>query len=143
MKNRRLLIGLIVLAILAVGGLYGWYLYNKPVQCLEKKKADIVVTAQKLVEDYTTNEQMADSMYLGKIIQVEGTVDAVMSSSEDTKINLQADNPMSLVTCTLEPGKTIGVAVIGTKLTVKGRCSGFLGDVHLDQANVIEPENND
>ena len=137
MKNKRLLIGLIVLAIVAIGAIYGWIQYNKPVQSLEKEKADLVVTAQKLVEDYTANEQAADSIYLGKIIQVQGTVTGVLSSSEDTKINLDANNPMSMVTCTLEPGKTLGVEAIGQVLTVKGRCSGFLGDVHLDQASVM------
>ena len=137
MKNKRLTIAILIVAIMAAGSYYAYHLYNKPVQSLEKKKADLKLTAQKLVEDYVGNEQAADSLYLGKVIEVQGTVSGILASSEDTKIHLDSGNPMAMVICTIEKGKEIGNAKTGDQVTIKGLCSGFLGDVHIEQANVV------
>ena len=138
MKNKRLFIAVLIVALMAAAAYYAYYLYNKPVQSLAKEKPDITITAAKLAADYEANEQAADSLYLGKVIQVRGMVTGILVSADETKINLETGSPMNMIICSIEKGKPIGNAKTGEEVTIKGLCSGFLGDVHLEQANVIQ-----
>ena len=65
---------LILLAIGVIGAGIGYYMVNKPVPSLEKKKADLEVTAAKLLTDYQLNETAANETYLGKLVLVSGKV---------------------------------------------------------------------
>ena len=57
-----------ILYLLIIGGLlggaYGYYLYNKPVQSLKDTKADIVVAADALLAEFESNETAANGKYI-------------------------------------------------------------------------------
>lgn len=128
---------IILLALGLIGGGIGYYLYNKPVASLENKKADVEVTAAQLITDYEADETTANEKYLGKVVQVSGTVAEVAEADGKKKINLDTGNPMSMIICELEDGADAGSVQAGSTVSMKGLCSGYLSDVILVQASVV------
>jgi hypothetical protein len=131
---KKILIPILVIVAIAAG--VGYYMYNKPVQSLEKKKADITVTASQIIADYEADEKAADGKYLGKVVEVSGKVSTITDEGGKVKVQLETDNPMALVICELEDGKDAGQIQAGEQAKVKGLCSGYLSDVILVQSTV-------
>lgn len=131
---KKFLIPLLIIGIIAAG--IGYYMYNKPVESLEKKKADVSVTASQIIADYEADEKAANEKYLGKVVEVSGKVSTITDDGGKAKILLETDNPMALVICELEDGKDAGQIQAGDQAKVKGLCSGYLSDVVLVQSTV-------
>ena len=133
---KKILIPLVVLAAIGVG--VGYYMYNKPVASLERKKADVVTTADQLVMDYESNEGTANEKYLGKVVEVSGTVAEITNEEGKQKVILGTSNPISNVICELEDKKAPANLKAGESIKVKGMCSGYLSDVILVQSNIVK-----
>lgn len=127
---------LLLLAILAAG--IGFYKYNQPVASLENKKPDIEVTASKLISDYEADEKTANGIYLGKIVQVAGKVSATSVEEGKTKIQLETENPISMIICEFEDGRDAGTVKVGDEVKIKGLCTGYLSDVIIVQASLAK-----
>ena len=54
---------LILLALGVIGAGIGYYMYNKPVASLEKKKADVEATSDEIIAAYEADEKAADGVY--------------------------------------------------------------------------------
>jgi len=132
---KKIIIPLVVLAFILFG--VGFYMYNKPVESLDNKQADVVVTADQLVADYESNEQTANEKYLGKVVQVSGTVAEVTTEEGKNKIHLETSNPISMVITELDEGNSVEGLKPGEQATVKGMCSGYLSDVILVRSTVV------
>jgi len=132
---KRIILPLLALGILAAG--IGYYMYNKPVERLENKKADISVTADQLLADYESNEKDADARYLGKIVEVSGKIAEITKGEEINKIHLETSNPIAAIICDLDKGNYPGDLKAGDQTKIKGLCSGFLGDVIIERAAII------
>jgi hypothetical protein len=127
--------------ILIIGGLLalfgaavGFYFYNKPHQNIRSAKADFTVTATELFNAFETDETAANEKYLGKIIEVTGTVQEVKKDEEGkTGVTLEGGGMMFGVICKLddfsEPKRTEFTQ--GEQVTLKGECTGMLMDVVL------------
>lgn len=94
------------------------------------------VTAIDLVKSYQENESKADSLYNGKMMEVSGSVKESKIENGKTAIMLQsADSTASvyfILKDSLEPLK------VGSQLTLKGMCTGFLGDVQFNEGVIIK-----
>jgi len=132
---KKLVVPLLVLAAIFIG--IGFYMYNKPVESLDNKKADVTVTADQLVADYEANEQAANDKYLGKVVQVSGKVAQVTSEDGKNKVVFETANPISGVITELEEGNDAEGINAGEEATVKGMCSGYLSDVILVRSTVV------
>ena len=131
---------LIIGAILAVAGLAaGYYMYNKPHEDIRSAKADYTMTAQELFAAYEANETEANQKYLGKMIQVTGTVQAAKKDEEGKTGIALTGGDMFGVICKLddfsEPKRTAFQP--GEQVTFKGECTGMLMDVVL--VRCVEP----
>ncbi len=113
---------MIVLAVIAIGGIVGWTYINKPTEKVEDVKA-MTTTAEDLNNSFTTNEADANKKYLKKAIEVSGTV-AEISKNQDGKtvLLLQSDDPMGGIQCTLRDNEKVDT---GKQVTVKGFCTGY------------------
>ena len=120
-----------------IGAGVGYYMYNKPVASLENKKPDVEVSAVKLISDYEADEKNADGMYLGKIVEVTGKIAAITVEEGKTKVQIETGNPMSMIICELEEGSEAGSIKAGDEIKIKGMCSGYLSDVILVQASLV------
>jgi hypothetical protein len=133
---RRIMMFLLLLGMVAAG--IGYYIVNKPVASLENKKPDVEVTAHKLITDYEADEKTANDAYLGKVVQVSGKVAAIGVEEGKTKIQLETENPISMIICELENGNEAGSVKVGDEVHIKGMCTGYLSDVIIVQASLVK-----
>lgn len=133
---KKLLIAGLVLIAAAFG--VGYYLWNKPHENMQSAEAAASVEAAALYQAFTTDEAKANTDYLGKTIQVSGTVTTVTLSIGDPKsfkVNLDTGDPLGAVVCELDKLSEHPRTQFnnGEKVTFKGKCTGYLSDVILDR----------
>lgn len=133
---KKIILPILILGVVALA--IGYYMYNKPVESLENKKADVSVTADQLLADYESNEQTANDKYLGKIVEVSGTVASITTEEGKNKIHFETSNPISVVITELDEGNSIDGLKAGDQASAKGMCSGYLSDVILVRASVVK-----
>ncbi|MBK7008075.1 MAG: hypothetical protein IPH36_05350 [Saprospiraceae bacterium] len=124
-----------MMAVLA-GGAYGHYQYNRPVASLESANADVVLEAPALLKAFETNETTANTQYLDKVIEVSGQISRIEEDGEKKSIYLSTGNEMSSVICEMESASSTEGLAAGSKVVVKGKCTGYLMDVVLVQSVV-------
>lgn len=113
---------LLLIAVVIAGGIF-IYLWNKPPETVDGKKA-IALTSVNLSRVFQDNEKTGNDMYLNKVIAVSGTI-AEVSKNQDGKtvLLLSGDDPLSGVQCTMRDNK--GNFEVGKPVTVKGFCNGY------------------
>jgi hypothetical protein len=128
-----LLTGILLLALLAVGG---YYMYQKPRSGVTNVKADYSVTASELYNEFVANESAANIKYLNKVIEVSGKVMEVKKEESAMSVQLNGSDAGG-VNCSLQkvPAKA---PPVGSIVKVKGKCTGFLMDVNLVDAIIIK-----
>jgi len=122
-----------VAVVIAVGA-FGYYYVNKPKASIVHKQPDVIISPEKLLNEFVTDEEAANAKYLDKIIEVSGKI-ASKNQNEDHKITILMDtgDPMSSVTCELNPkeiSKSSGFDK-GSIIELKGICTGMLTDIVL------------
>ncbi len=133
LKNNRVkigvAIGVLIIAFLALA--YG--MYNKPHTSVAKTEASVVVKASEILGEFETNEQSANTKYLEKIVAVSGEVADWVVKDEKGVLTLLSEESMGTVMCFFSKEETqkIGLLQSGTKVSVKGICTGYLMDVVL------------
>jgi len=133
---RKVMMILLVLGIIGAG--FGYYKYNEPVASLENKKPDVEVSASKLITDYEADEKAANDTYLGKVVQVTGKIASITVEEGKTKVQLETDNPISMIICELQDGTEAASVKAGEDVKIKGMCTGYLSDVILVQASLVK-----
>ncbi len=134
MKKRTILFSFVGLLI-AAGAYYGYTLYTKGNKDLTKVKPALTIDAEKLVQEFTSNETSANQKYLPKeeyIIDVTGTVKSI-NKDERGKMTLvlQASaEDMSSVQCAIDSTHVNDLAALsaGASARVRGVVTGFNSD---------------
>ena len=123
---KRLIIIVIVIALLA-GGWYAYKAYTGKVPSLTEVKADANVSAENLTQAFEKDSATANKQYLGKIVEVTGTVKSVEKESGTVVLG---GSGMSSVRCSLDSAfvKTITALNEGAKTVIKGACTGYNAD---------------
>lgn len=121
---------LVVLLIICV--LMYNYTFNSKHRDIAKEKASLALVANKLHDDFVTDEGIATSKYLDKVIEITGAI----SDAEESGIILNDKIVVGLI-------DTMAVSdlVNGSTMTIKGRCVGYdelLEMVKIDQATIIK-----
>lgn len=134
-----------IFAILAIGGALAagawWYTFHKPALNVFDEKAVYNLSAADLLNQFTSNESQADSMYVGKVISVEGTIAAI--NTIESRVEVSLEDEMMGVICLIDSAyavkqiSEIKALKSGDKVKMKGKCNGYLMDVRLDNC-VIE-----
>jgi len=130
---KKILIILLGLAVL--GGIGGYFLWNKPHQNIAASQADVVFTANQLLQAFETDEASANTKYLDEIIKVNGIIKHIENNeSGEISVTLATDNEMSSVICNFDlTFKDFQKIKLGEEAVIKGLCSGYLMDVVLDR----------
>jgi hypothetical protein len=126
-KKTFFIAGAILLAILIIGGGYGWYLYNKPHQGVEGARPTAKLEADTLFTAFQADETRANGLYLGKVLEVRGK----LVGQTPEAVQLSGGNTGGGINCSLAPGQTLPKTDTNAVVTVKGRCTGYLMDVNL------------
>ena len=138
MSIRRIIyIGFFTIILL---GLISIYMILKPEKNLLNTKPDYNLTAIELFNEYSTNEETANTKFLGKVIMVSGTIREInLEDSIYTTIILETNDMFFGVNCILN-NKHMPIQkeiIMGSKAIIKGECSGLLIDVVLNNCVLI------
>jgi hypothetical protein len=123
--------GIVILLLICAA--VGWHQYNKPHTGVRDVEPDVRMSASDLFNDFQRDEAVANKKYLSKVIEVTGTVSEVENVNGSQIVLLSSAGDMAGVSCQLtndEQNKKLQIKK-STKITVKGKCSGYLMDVNL------------
>jgi len=125
------------LALAAIG--VSLYLYNLKPKDLAKVKPDYVITSDDLLKPFEENEAQANSKYINKIIEVEGTVGSIVAGENNSiNVSIKTYSDFSSVICSFSSKDDIDGLKAGTLVTVRGECSGYLMDVLLKNCALVK-----
>ncbi len=107
----------------------------------DKANTEYSISASKLAGQYLEDESAADSIYLGKKLQISGTLLHVEpGTSQQTwtvegsgSANIRIEFPVEQLPAPLPSG---------SQVSVKGVCAGFLLDVIITEAELINDDEN-
>lgn len=132
--KRKKIIRYIVFPLLVIGAIAAIYIYNeynRKHKDTAKVKADYSILAADLLTEFTGNEKASGEKYMDKVIRVEGHIkDIIKDEKGFYTISLGDTASMSSVRCSIDSAHTSEVVNLqkGTKLAVKGICTGYTAD---------------
>ena len=137
MKKNKIVI--VILIVGFVGVFVANKMYNKPHVNVVDTKSDIILSASKILNDFSTDENVANKLYLEKIIKINGTISELNIEKERGIITLKTTDDFGSVLCHLSEGgmKKMKSLKVGQTITLKGICTGFLMDVILVKCEII------
>jgi tRNA_anti-like len=127
---KKILIGLVIAG--AIGGTYGYYEWNRKPESMTTRTADVTVSAQDLATQYD------DAKHLGKIVQVNGTIQDVVDEGQKSSLVLKTDDPMTNIVCELDSTENSDEIPMGINIVLRGQCDGKLTDVQLSRCVVVK-----
>lgn len=128
-----------ILILGVAGGVYySWYLYNRKVESTTVLKTDFVIAPDELFKAYSEDEKAAMAKFSGKILELQGVVRSTGSDSLGWNLVMEAGDDFFGINCAMETGqeKRMKAVLAGDPIKIKGKCSGFNGDVVLVQCIV-------
>lgn len=125
-----------LLVVITTGGIIAYQLYNKPHRNVTASRS-IPVSALQLASEYESNEEQANLKYLDKVLEVDGVINEISKNQSGESVITLKGNDMTGVICTLQDNAGLN-AKPGTSITLKGICTGYLTDVILVRAIVLE-----
>ena len=134
MKRKKIALVAVALLLLVSAGIYLYYGFLfKEARNIESEIPDFSIPASKLLKDYNSNPENANSLYLNKTIEITGKV-----TKETDSVILLEKNVFCLFTQKIK-GK-----LINNEITVKGKCIGYdelFEEVKLDQCTINKKNN--
>lgn len=124
--------------LIVIASIYGYFTYNKKHEDALKLSPDFKFSAVDLFEQYAEDEVRANERYLGKLLEVEGSVSGIEEDETSLKIYLFTGDELSSIQCEFEQNPNIVNLEIGRFVTVRGFCSGKLLDIVLNRCVLIE-----
>jgi len=123
------------LTIAAVAGGYALMEYSRDVKGADDLHVVATLEAEQLLAEFTLDETAATAKYVGvteQAIQVSGTI-RTMEPTGDGKVTvvLETGDPLAGVTCEFAEAEVPLTWRSGSRVTVKGICTGLLMDVVL------------
>jgi hypothetical protein len=121
-------IGIVLLFLAALG----IYKASKLHHNTSGEQAVATFSAMNLYNEFLKSENIANKKWVGKVIEVSGSISSVTESGNYISISLKgsADGGVncSILKKDLYPGYKYNT---GDSITIKGKCTGFLMDVNL------------
>ena len=127
--------------IILIACIYFYKEYHRKPADVLSMQTFAVTDAMQLINAFETNEATANAKYLGKTIEVKGTVLEVVKQA-DTLINIFLGDHKQLnkVSCLVDAAhlKEYNQLKPGSICTIKGICTGYLMDVELNSCVIIK-----
>lgn len=121
--------------IILTGGVIGYQQYNKERKSVAEIEPDFVVSPEDIVTAFSDDEENANKKYLGKIIEVSGEVSDVLGDEGSYSLLLNGGD-FGMVQCAFMT-KPVSEYQIGDMVRIRGKCSGFLLDVILNECVIL------
>jgi hypothetical protein len=134
----KILLG-VVLFIALAGIVVGIHFFRMPHKDLGKAKPDFIITAVDLQKAFEDNENAATAKYVKKILEIEGEVESVKTGEANVlNVSIKSGSDLSSVICTFVPATDPAKFTAGSRVTVRGECSGFLMDVLMNNCVLVK-----
>jgi hypothetical protein len=134
MKRKKIAIVVAALLIAVSGGIYFYYGFLfKEARNIETEMPDFSITAAQLIEDYSSNPEKANSLYLNKTIELKGLV-----TKETDSVIVLENSVFCLFT------QKITQKLLNNNTVVKGKCIGYdelFQEIKLDQCTINKQNN--
>ncbi len=150
MKRKKIIRYVLFAGLLIIAGvaIYIYKEYNRTHVDTSRLKADYSLPATDLIKEFEVNEQVSNKKYWDKVIRVEGDVKEVIRDDKGFYLLVLGDtSSMSSVRCSIDSvhSKEAGTVKKGSKIAVKGICSGFNADEMLGSdvilvRSVVDPK---
>jgi DNA/RNA endonuclease YhcR with UshA esterase domain len=113
-------------------------IYNKPHVNVLDEKSDITITADQIINNFSSDETKANRSYLDKIIKISGVISELKVVKQKGIITLKTNHDFGSVLCHLsdKASQKINSLKEGQTVTLKGICTGFLMDVILVKCEI-------
>lgn len=140
MKPRYLLI-IVLIAIVIVAAI-GLSMFFKPHANVNKMEPDFKVEAAELIDEFQREEEAATTKYREKVLEISGTLASKNQLPNGTTL-LMLEDEMQGISCQIDSAwATANQAVIesleaGSPVTVKGVCKGYLMEIKVSPAVVV------
>lgn len=135
----KILLCLLAVLLLAAAAV-AVYIVTRPAPDYVATESELTVAAATLYNDFKKSEIAAAKRYAGRVIRVEGRVDALEGTGPETAVCFYFEEGFfgpEGVRCVLEPGDA-ALPAAGDNVVIKGYCTGFTGaDVVLEHAVVV------
>ncbi len=137
MNRKKIILVFIILG--TVGGFLGYKMYNKPHIDVLKSSTEISVSANKILDEFYSDETAANKKYLEKNVAIKGEISEVKKKKKKGIITLKTNDNFGSILCHLstEATKKMGTLKNGETVSIKGICTGFLMDVILVKSEII------
>ena len=119
-----------ILAILAIGGGVGYYMWNKPKESAASKETTYVLTADDLANAFLQSDSIASAKYAQskEVFELTGVVDTVYTNEGGEDILVFQTNTEAQVACSFNAGQDSGNPrrfKKGDTAKLKGYCGGI------------------
>lgn len=129
--------GLILIPIIIIGIWFiVFYLPKTEVYKNFTVKKAPPVTAVEIAKDFLNDETAAFTKYSGKQIEVSGEVINSQIENGKTAVYLKTDDDGTQIYFLLKD--SLPLFNLGTTITLKGICTGYLGDVQFNEGEIIK-----
>lgn len=137
MKKNKIIISILIFGSICFFIVY--QTYNTPHRNVIGSTKDISLTADKIMDDFFSDESKANQRYLDKIIEVSGIISELKVVKEKAIITLKTTQDFGNVLCHLSENASQDILALseGQRITLKGVCTGYLMDVILIKSEVI------
>jgi hypothetical protein len=137
MTRRQYLLISLAFATAALGMMF--YQYSKGHKSIENVKPDFTYAAPEFLDIYNEDEDKANEMFLGKIIQVTGIVNEIKEEAGvGSIIILDSGSLMESIQCEMSQQIAAGSVAKDQSITIKGYCTGKILDIVLNRCVIVE-----
>ena len=122
-------------SVLLITGIFSLLVACSSGSDIANQDADFILQAASLYEEFDQDESSSNQKYVGKVLEVLGTVSELKSQPDESITLILETNHLGAVYCNFAPAKgpSLSSIAIGETTKIKGICSGFLMDVMIDQ----------
>lgn len=120
-----------VLILLLLGAVYVYREFNRKAPDTADLTPAYELTGTQLLETFQQDEKKANTLYLGKVLAISGIIKSLSSDSAGVQTLVIGDTAsLSSVRCIMngETGSAAGPLAAGTRVTIKGICTGYNAD---------------
>ena len=136
---KKVIFPLLIIALVAAGAVY-YYVFVYSVQNHRNINDEdaITVIADSLSQNFATDEVIANAKYLNKVLEVKGVViDTASNQLGKPTLTIGNASSMANVFVTLSE-RPVAPIKLNDTIRVKGICNGFLSDVVINDATIVE-----
>lgn len=137
--NKKLLYGLILLSLLAVGVALVLQYVNKPSDDFAATTPKASFTFQQLIEK-TSSDTSSLTKLIDELVAVDGAIKKIMKDTASTTVELGDNSSNSSIICQIDNRHQTAFESFkeGQLVSIKGKLTGFTLDLDLGLGNTIQ-----